>query len=92
MSRFTPNLSNSVVEGLVGDSGIENRSRLLKIHSSGKITSNLWGFAKKINVTTEEEEEAIKILEGMEMRDKVAKEAESLKIARKDQKVSVDLL
>ncbi|GKV50005.1 hypothetical protein SLEP1_g56723 [Rubroshorea leprosula] len=87
MPSFMPNTSYSVVGGSVGDSGIENCNRLIKEHPSRRIAEELWDFAKQIGVTAKDEVETLRSLEGMEKRDREAKESEILKSVSKDLKV-----
>ncbi|GLU01660.1 hypothetical protein SLE2022_189590 [Rubroshorea leprosula] len=88
MPKFQPGLNKEVAGGSVGDSGIQNRNRLLKEHPSRRIAEELWDFAKKIGVVAENEEQIINKLDEMEMRDRRAKEADCSKDPKKNQKVS----
>ncbi|GKV45281.1 hypothetical protein SLEP1_g52387 [Rubroshorea leprosula] len=83
---FLPNMSNSVGGGSVGDSGIKNYNRMLNEQSSQRTIAKLWEFAKKIGVDAEDEEDAIKILEEMETRDRKEKAEGSSKEERKNKK------
>ncbi|GKV03570.1 hypothetical protein SLEP1_g15846 [Rubroshorea leprosula] len=81
--EFIACTSNSVAGGSLGDSGIENRNRLLVGQSNRKLAEQLWDFAKKIGATVENEESVVRSLEEMEERDRKVKEAETSKNACK---------
>ncbi|GKV02337.1 hypothetical protein SLEP1_g14790 [Rubroshorea leprosula] len=61
--KFQPGLNKEVAGGSVGDSGIQNRNRLLKEHPSRRIAEELWDFARKIGVVAENEEQIINKLD-----------------------------
>ncbi|GLT65981.1 hypothetical protein SLA2020_383770 [Shorea laevis] len=86
--KFQPGMNKAVAGGSLGDSGIQNRNRLLKEHPSRRIAEELWEFARKIGVAAENEEQVINKLEEMERRDRRAKEADCSKDVKKKQKVS----
>ncbi|GKU98648.1 hypothetical protein SLEP1_g11622 [Rubroshorea leprosula] len=85
--KFQPGMNNEVAGGSVGDSGIQNRNRLLKEHPSRRIAEELWDFARKIGVVAENEEQIINKLDEMEVRDRRAKEADCSKDPKKKQKL-----
>ncbi|GKV44689.1 hypothetical protein SLEP1_g51849 [Rubroshorea leprosula] len=85
--EFLPRSSNSVVGDSVRDSGIENRNKSLKEHQQQRMAGELWNFAKKLGVVADDEEAVLKNLEEMEVRDRRAKELETVKGASTEQKV-----
>ncbi|GLT78807.1 hypothetical protein SLA2020_503320 [Shorea laevis] len=71
MLIFCPDAQKQVTDASIADSGIENRNRCLRDKANSSNGEQIWGFAKKIGVVDcENEEEVVRRLNAMEVRDR----------------------